>query len=382
MLTPRERVELTINLKEPDRVPIYVNTITDKAYVRLCKHLGLESVEVRHGLISHDAILSEKFLEILNVDFRSIGINVDVGRESMGGWRIKYLPGGLVEDWYGVKWKDTGHMFYPVYHPLQYAKTVEDIENYPRWPNPDDPNIIEGKYKMAKKLYEETDYALVCSAAEMLFHRYAFLRGFKQWFLDMKLNPELYKALADKILEIGLRATLNLLNEVGDYVVWIWIADDMGTQTRPFMSTSEYRKFVKPWFEKYVKSIKKEFPKIKVCYHCHGAVYPLIPEFIDCGIDILNPILPKEKGNDPEKLKRDFGGRLCFHGGIDIQETIPFGTTRDVEEHVKQVIRILAPGGGYIFCLQNIRENAPPENVMTAFKAALKYGKYPIENLP
>lgn len=92
---------MTINLKEPDRVPIYVNTIyyfTDKAHVRLCKHLGPESVEVRHGLISHDAILSEKFLEVLNVVFRSIGINVDAGRESMGGWRIKYLPGGLIED--------------------------------------------------------------------------------------------------------------------------------------------------------------------------------------------------------------------------------------------------------------------------------------------
>ncbi|RLE91741.1 MAG: hypothetical protein DRN04_12035 [Thermoprotei archaeon] len=364
----RERVEAAINLEEPDRVPIYVNTITVKAYAKLRSYLGLSNVEIKRALLSYDAALHEDFLWALDVDFRGVGLRIPAKR----------LPGRYVEDWWGVIWKDSGDMVYVAKHPLKDAKTVEDIENYPKWPNPNDPKLIEGVREIAKKLYEETDYAIFCGAAGSIFHRYAHLRGFKQWLLDMRLNPELYKALADKILEIVLEATLNLLNEVADYVVWIYFGDDMGTETEPFMSVKMYREFVKPWFCKLVKTIKKEFPKVKFNYHCHGAVFQLIPEFIDCGIDILNPILPQEKGNDPIKLKKTFGNKICFQGGIDVERIIPFGTLSEVEKHVKEVISILAPGGGYIFGLQHIRENTPPENAIMAYRLALKYGKYPI----
>jgi len=366
MMTSRERVETSLNHEEPDRIPITVNTITDREYKKLCQFLGIKK-EVRHSPLSHDAIIDEKILKRLHVDVRGIGINT----------MVKHLSNGIVEDWWGVKWKDTGHMFMPMDPPLKKAQNIDEIENYP-WPDPNDPSLIKGKYKQAKELYQRTNYALIAWSGGMLFHRYSFLRGLEQWLLDMKLNPELYRAIADKILEISLTATLNLLNEVGDYVIMVALADDMGTQKAPFISVKDYRKFVKPWFKRYIQAIKRSFPRIKIYYHCHGAVYPLIPDFIDCGVEILNPILPKAKGMQPERLKNEFGDQLSFHGGIDIQETIPFGTVNEVREHVKKVIDVLAPGGGYMFVLQNIRENTPQENIIVAYDTAFKYGKYPI----
>ena len=140
------------------------------------------------------------------------------------------------------------------------------------------------------------------------------------------------------------------------------------------------RRYVKPWFSRYVGEVKKRFPGVKLIYHTCGSVYELIPEFIECGIDVLNPLQPNAKNMNHRRIKREFGDRLCFHGGVDVQRVLPFGTVEEVARHVRKVIEDLAPGGGYILApSQDIHPDVPPENIMAVYETALRYGRYPIK---
>jgi len=201
------------------------------------------------------------------------------------------------------------------------------------------------------------------------------MRGFNKWLLDMKFNPEIYEAIASKICDIRLRLSLNLLKEVGEYADLIQMNDDLGSTNGPFMSIQDFRKFVKPYYERLIRGIKEEYPKIRFWLHSHGAIMKLVPEFIDLGIDVLNPILPGDNMN-PNVLKRKFGRNLCFDGGADVEYVIPFGTVKQVKEHVKEVVEILAPGGGYIFKVQMISNLVSYENLSAAYNTAMEYGRY------
>lgn len=253
------------------------------------------------------------------------------------------------------------------------------MDKYPHWPDPNDSSLImKDARNIVGKLYENID-GVFYTAVPTIFYRYQHLRGFNQWIIDMKLNPELYRAIAEKILYINLRLTMRSLNEIGEYVDLLVLNDDMGTTVSPFISVEDYRKFVKPYYTRLIETIKKEYSRIKIWYHCHGSIFQLIPDIIDCGVDILNPVLPQAKNMQPERLKKEFGDKLSFDGAIDVQQILPFGSTADVEKHVKKVIKALAPGGGYILRAQIINPITPPENICTLYETALKYGEYQID---
>jgi len=188
--------------------------------------------------------------------------------------------------------------------------------------------------------------------------------------IDLKLNPELHKAIADRIYRINLTLTMRLLKEVGDYTDIVMTGDDFGTSTAPFMSPHDFRIHIKPYFKDLIGRIKGQFPHIKFYLHSHGQIMDLVPDLIDCGVDILNPILPLDN-MDPVRLKRELGGKLCFEGGVDVEHILPFGTVDDVREHVKRVIEVLAPGGGFMFKVRAISRLIPHENLVTAYEVAL-----------
>ena len=135
------------------------------------------------------------------------------------------------------------------------------------------------------------------------------------------------------------------------------------------------KKFIKPYFQELISQVKNKFPHIKFYLHCHGQVMDFVSHFIDCGVDILNPILPLDN-MDPRELKDKYGKQLCFSGGIDIEKILPFGSESEVEKHVKEVIDILANNGGYIFKAQAISPKFPSQNVISTYKIAREYGQY------
>jgi uroporphyrinogen decarboxylase len=192
--------------------------------------------------------------------------------------------------------------------------------------------------------------------------------------MDLVLEPRFFHALADKVSEVLSRMVENFLTEVGDYLQFFCITTDLGTQIGLMISPSDYKTFVRPYEKRIYETIRKK-SKAKVAQHSCGAIFQLIPDLIETGIDILNPIQTNAKGMDTALLKREFGKDLCFWGGIDAQKVLPQGTPEEVEREVKRVVQDLSPGGGFLFApSHDIQTFTPPENVVALYESGLRYG--------
>ena len=203
------------------------------------------------------------------------------------------------------------------------------------------------------------------------------MRGLERWFIDMIENPEFCEALLDKTLKFWLDYFDGFLAEVGDLVDVVMIGDDLTGQSGPLFSPDFYRKVVKPRQKELVQHIKS-LTKAKIWYHTCGACYKYIPELIDNGIDILNPVQIGLPNMEPERLKNEFGKQLVFWGGgIDAQHVLPFAKPEEVRNHVKVNLEIFKPNGGYVFNnVHNIQAGVPPENIVALFDAAYEFGFY------
>lgn len=384
--TSRKRVLAALEHKEPDRVPLsFGGTLSTgilecppdgKNCSKLYKYLGIQDYEepkvgFAFNYVSNiDEYVKKKFGNDLQLI--TSGLNKEPKMEPDG---TKTATGIFC----GLRIKKMGYYDDIFEFPLRNASSKKDIEQYPFWPEPDDFNsLAEGKEKEVKNLRENTDYAIAVDDFFLFpFLMYPLLTGYDKWFLDMKLNPKFYFALADKLLEIGLTMHEKLLGAIGDYVDIVATYDDMGTQQGLLCSHKDYVKFIKPYEEQMIKSIRK-YTKAKIYRHSCGSVYDVIPDFIEIGVDILNPLQPLAKNMEPWRLKKEFGNDLCFCGGIDTQELLPRGTPEEVREGVKKTIEAYAPGGGYILGpSHNIEPDTPPENIVAMYEAAQEYGKYP-----
>lgn len=385
--TSRERVLVAINHKEPDRVPIsFGGTLSTgilecppdgKNYTRLCEYLGIQDhedpkISVVGNYVSN---IDERIKQRFGSDLRLItsGFNKKPKIEPDG---TKTATGIFC----GLRIKKMGYYDDIFEFPLRNATSKKDIEQYPYWPSSDDFKLLaKGKREEAKNLRENTDYAIVADDLFAFpFLMYPLLTGYDKWFLDMKLNPKFYFALSDKLLETGFGIVENFLRVVSDYVDVIATYDDMGTQQGLLCSHKDYVKFIKPYEKQMIEHIKK-YTNAKIYRHSCGSVYEVIPDFIEIGVEILNPVQPLAKNMEPWRLKKEFGKYLTFCGGIDIQRLLPRGTPEEVKEGVKNTIKIYAPGGGYILGpSHNIEPDTPPENIVAMYLAAQEYGKYPI----
>jgi len=349
-VTSRQRVLQALDRVEPDRLPLFAPNI------------------IRTREPYDDGL--RRFLDTFEFDdFAHLGGLVDPPS------RHRELPGDDSVDAYGCRFRYMGvGLPYCTHSPLAGAETVADVEAFD-WPDPDAPGqVADDAAEKARAARERQDRATAVGVAP-LFHQYHYLRGFEQWMIDVKLNRAVHEAIASHLYHVNSTLLMRLLEEVGEYTDLVTAGDDFGTSTASYMSPDDFRTLVKPYYRKLIERVKGRWPHVKFYLHSHGQIMDLVGDLVECGFDVLNPVLPLDH-MDPVRLKREFGRDLCFHGGIDIEHIVPFGTLDEVRQHVREVIDTLAPGGGYWFKLQAISPVIPPENVIAAYELALEYGRY------
>jgi uroporphyrinogen decarboxylase len=379
----RERVSLALNHQEPDRIPIdlggsIVTSITKSAYIDLKQFLGLPQEEIKLlDYVQQLPYLTEDLLQRFQVDFRMLQLpaatapGLSIFEEGdylafIDRWGSKlHMPrqGGLYFDW--------------VDFPIQSA-SLQALDEY-QWPRPDP---LENNLRLrdqAKFLYEMTDYALVGSAVigGGIFEQPARTMGLENFLMALVSEPQFVDRLMDRITDIYIESCNNYLDLLGDYIQVFTFWDDICTQDGWMIRPDLYRQLIKPKQKRLVEAIKKK-TQAKLFYHSCGATFDLIPDLIDLGFDILNPVQVSARGMDSKRLKQTFGKDIVFWGGgVDTQSVLPFGKPQDVVDEVKRRIDDLAPGGGFVFAaVHNIQAFVPPENIVALFDTALEYGWY------
>jgi uroporphyrinogen decarboxylase len=367
-MNSRERVLAALRHEPPDRVPIdlgstAVSGIHQQANSRLKAMLGIQADEPVHDVVQGLVVPNERILQRFGVDLRRVALRPPSNAASV-------LPSGdegTYSDEWGMRRQHTGLYWEIVGYPLADAK-VEGLRHYP-WPDPHDPGRVAGLADEARRLYEETDYALVADfLGGGVFEQALWMRGFERFMMDMISDEPFATALLDTLLDLYIEFYAVYLEAVGPYVQIVAVGDDLGMQTGLLISPRLYRRLIKPRHKELYDFIHSR-TEAKILHHTCGSVFPLVQDLIDVGVDILNPIQTSARGMDPAALKREFGERLVFHGGIDVQQILPFATPERVREEVKRIVATLGQGGGYIFApSHNIQADVPPENVLAMYE--------------
>ncbi|MBN1671773.1 MAG: uroporphyrinogen-III decarboxylase [Kiritimatiellae bacterium] len=376
-MTPRDRVAKALNHEEPDKIPVDLNgtlvtALTRIAYNNLREYLGMAphsdpSISSREM----DTVrAADDLLEHYAIDTRCIHLKAPLlakGRE---------MPDGSYYDAFGIRWRKAAYYYDAIERPLVNA-TIDDLPDA-RWPDAHDKGMYQGLREEAKALYENTDYCLVADIPGLgPFEGCCFVRGHDNFCVDLYTDPKFAEALLDKITDYIIAVWDHFLGEVGEYVQVVAQGDDVGIQTGPFISPAMYRKFVKPRQKRMWDFIHSK-TQAKIFYHSCGSVYDLLPDFIDAGIDILNPVQRSAAKMDLATLKREFGDSITFWGGgIDVQTQLPFLSVEEIEDEVRRTIDILAPGGGFVFFpSHNIQADVSPDRIDRTFRAVLEHGAY------
>ncbi|MBD3317350.1 MAG: hypothetical protein GF344_16300 [Chitinivibrionales bacterium] len=251
------------------------------------------------------------------------------------------------------------------------------LQDYP-WPDGGSERRIAGLRDRALE-YRRSGYAVFLkSVCAGLLEMAIRLRGMENCLMDLLANPDDMALLLDHILKVKMDYWETALDELADVVDVIAEGDDFGTQHSQLISPDTFRNLIKPRQSELISLMRSKAPEAKIFFHSCGNIRPLLPEFIEMGIDIINPVHISAEGMEPKQLKKDFGADITFWGGgIDTQETLPHGTPRDVRDEVRRNIESLAPGGGFVFnTIHNVQADVPPENITAMFETVLKYGQY------
>ena len=382
-MNPMERVMLALNHKEPDRIAIDLggsicSSIHKKSYLELKKYLGMEVEAIKMAdYVQQLPYLDEAFLERFGADFRMVQLPAATAPD------LEIFDDGdywaFIDRW-GSKLhmpKERGLYFDWVEFPIKET-SMTALDQY-QWPQLDPPELIAQIRDQAKYLYENTDYALVGSAVigGGLFEQPARTMGLENYLMALASDPKFTDRFMEQITDIYIESCTNYLDQVGKYLHVFTYWDDVNTQTGWMISPEIYRKMIKPKQRRLVEAIRKK-TDAKLYYHGCGAIFELIPELIDIGFDIINPVQVSATGMDTRRLKKTYGNDIVFWGGgVDTQKVLPFGKPQEVADEVKRRIDDLAPAGGFVFAaVHNIQAGVPPENIVTAFETALEYGQY------
>ena len=382
-MTSRERVLTTLNHKIPDRVPIDFGGnqtgIHKNAYRNLVRYLGLEE-EIRiMDDVQQLARPSERVLERFRVDTRYVAAGP---ASTWKGGIVRAERDGRIwhdlTDEFGVRWSMPDDQ--PLYmditlNPLADA-TIKDVRDY-TWPKGDDPGRFAGLRDRALRIRNDTPYAVVSGISGVIYEFGWYLRGLERWFCELLTDPEFCEAVLDQMLKYWLDWFRLFLDEVGDIVDVIMIGDDLAGQDGPLFHPEIYRRLVKPRHKRLVRYIRSR-TRAKIWYHTCGSCLAHIPDLIDNGIHILNPVQLGARQMDPAELKRRFGRDLVFWGGgCDAQHVLPRGAPSDIVDNVRRNLAAFMPGGGYVFTgIHNIQGDVPPENIVALFDTAYEHGFY------
>jgi uroporphyrinogen decarboxylase len=325
---------------------------------RLAQALGIKPA-------ASDTETDEAVLRALDTDIRGVG-----GIISPPSQLARRISKTEMVDCWGITSRWNGHHYEMVGHPLE-GKSVEDLEEYP-WPNPDaiERDTIARLKQRAQFLREKTPY-VVCGR-----HPYfgvmelgCWMCGFDDFLYRMAGEPEFVHRFFETMLRYQKRIDEIYYGAIGRYIHFTTSGDDFGTQTAPFISPEMFHQLVRPYLEARIKHIR-QFTDAAFFHHSCGAIAPLIPDLIAAGVSILNPIQPRAAGMEPERLKKDFGDRLTFYGGVDTQELLPHGTPDQIAVATKKLIGILGSGGGYILsAAHTFQEDVPVANIIAMYSA-------------
>lgn len=344
-MTGKERWLAVLEGAKPDRVPMDI-WITPEASEKLQAHLGCE----------WDAVL-----ERLHID-----TPLGVGGKYVGP------PPAEHEDIWGIRYKEvdygTGRYNEAVAAPLAAFQTVDEIEAKYRWPSPGD-----WSYEHLPEQVNGNEHRIVRGGGSEPMLLYKWLRGEQQAFLDLLESPEIVRYCIGKLFDLAYENTRRIFETIPGVVKITYVAEDIGGQDALLYAPEHIRAFLLPGMKRMMDLTRQNGSYVFT--HSDGAFREMIPELIELGMQVLNPIQWRCKGMDREGLKRDFGDRLVFHGGLDNQQTLPFGTTGDVRQEVLDNYRILGAGGGYILCpCHNIQSVSPPENIAALYETGYEYG--------
>jgi len=385
-----ERLNKAINHQEPDRIPYdiagtTVTGINKKAYIRAMEYRGLsteyESKEV--DPIQQIVTPAEDTLKKLNCDIRRMG-----ARRIPDFEEIAVRHGDITEvtDIWGCLWKmdESKDIYYNQYtYPLENFSSIDEgLKNYKL------PDISVHAGIIRKDLSEQ---AAAISESGIIVDRNCAgltetslrIRGYETWFLDTVTDPAGVEKLLDVVLDYKWQywdLVIDWLaeNNMADRISVISECDDLGTQTSTLLEPDFLRKAVISRFGNLWTHIKNRLPGVKIFMHTCGSVRILLPDLIEAGLDIYNPVQFTATGMDLKELKRDFGKDLVFWGGgVNTQSTLRDGSPQEVSDEVKKIIDILAPGGGFVFTtVHNIQQDVPPENFWAMWDTLMEYGKY------
>lgn len=370
-MTNRERVLAALAHREADRVPMdlgstSVSSLTLPAYRNLRQYMGLAPdvppiFDRAQGLV----IPGEDLLQALSIDTRGA---VPPGQTP----DLAFKEDEYVDNWGILRRRPEGGSWYDaVSFPLRGLER-DEIDHY-AWPDPArQADMYDAIATQAIALRERADNAVVLSiGAASVFERGLVLRGYEDFLVDLMVDPGTADLIMDHLLSYSLAQLEMVMPKVSGYVDVVKISDDLGTQTGLLISPEIYRRLVKPRQAELVRAIKRFAPETKVFLHSCGAIRDLIPDFIEIGIDILNPLQVSAAGMDPCQLKRDFGRELVFWGGIDSQGVLVYGTPRDIQDHVARLVDVMAPGGGFVLAVvHNVQPEVEPANIVAAFRGA------------
>jgi uroporphyrinogen decarboxylase len=376
MMTPREAFQASMNHRQPDRLLLdmgkHIGSPHRRAYAKLCEHLGADPGETRVlDRMAQTVWPDEAILRRFDIDFRWVvpnWVQVTERRDVEGYVDMWGVPYKALEDWDHCVVDGA---------PMREA-ALGQLDDFP-WPDPHDPQQFAGLREQARYWFEETDYVVGADAikAGMLMNALQ-LRGYDQFFMDLVLNVDLAEKLMDRILDTLRDMWTHYMEAVGPYVQVAYVTDDFGTQKSLMLSPQMFRDLIKPRWKALIDHIKS-LGDVKVMFHSDGAIQPLLEDFVDMGVDILNPVQTSVEGlQDTFALKQAFGDRLCFHGAIDVQQMLPNATTPELQNEVARRIYDLGRGGGYILApCHNLGHDIPPENIVTLFETARRLGGDP-----
>jgi len=377
-MTHRERVMAALNHKEPDYVPMdlggsLASTIVVPAYGSLRAELKLPAVQTRSDLrYASLAVVDEDVRAALDVDI------VHAPRAFGTADMAKVVSDDTFLDEWGVRWHrpDRGH-YYVEDAPFAHEAALGAVERH-SWPQAKDLVHAGGLAEAVAKLRSQTDCAISLELRGRTMSLGQFLRGFENWLVDLADNAPFVEALMERTTQLQVEANEIILGEVGHLVDIVYTSDDLGGQQGPLVSPEAVRRFFMPHFRALWDHIRANTTAM-LMHHCCGSIYPFIPDFIELGVQALNPIQVSACQMDPARLKREFGKDLCFWGGVDTREVMPRGSPRDVREEVRRRIREMGRSGGYILAaVHNIQVDVPPANVVELFRAGRELGKYPL----
>ncbi len=410
-MTSKERVLSALNHREPDRVPLDLSGhrssgVAAIAYAKLRDLLGLEKKPIRvYDPVQQLAIVDEDVLERFGVDTIELGRAFALDEACWADWELPdgtrcQMPRWALPERDGNRWvirtSKTGRViaqmpdgalyfeqtYWPFAEETPDHDRIADVLTESMWTaiasppgpliaGPDGAKILrEG----ARKLRQQTGRAIIGLFGGNQLEMGQFLYRNDNFFMLLAGEPERAHDFLDRITAMYLGNLEKFLTAVGDSIDIIVFGDDLGMQTGPQISPAMYREFFKPRHQR-LWSRAKQLAPVKVMLHCCGGVRELMPDLIEAGLDAINPVQISCRGMDAAGLKKNFGRDLTFWGGgCDTRDLLPLGTPEQVRRHVLDQLRILAPGGGFVFQqVHNILANIPPHNIVAMLDAVAEF---------